>query len=91
MTRRKKKIVQVETTEQRHARIAHEAENLLAGGIWPDTIATTLNYANAGNLATKLKMWGYEDLSERFRRVNFDGLVAPSHRTNQERKRGASV
>jgi hypothetical protein len=81
----------IETTEERHQRIADEAEHLLAGGDWPDTIANRLGYADAGNLATVLKVWGYDRLSARFNRVNFDGLVAPSHRTAYERRRGAAV
>jgi hypothetical protein len=80
-----------ETAIQRHQRIATEAENLLAGGVWPETIAQRLGYANAGNLATKLKAWGYDRLSDRFQKVNFDGLVKPSHRTQYERRRGAAV
>ena len=80
-----------ETTEQRHQQIADEAQHLLDLREWPDTIAKTLGYANAGNLATKLKAWGYVDLSERFQRVNFDGLVAPAKRSAYERRRGAVV
>jgi len=78
-------------TAARHAEIAREAEHLINLKEWPDTIARTLGYADAGNLATKLKAWGYVALSERFNRVNFDGLVAPSHRTAYERRRGAAV
>ena len=80
-----------ETTDERHQRIAEEAQHLLDGGVWPDTIAQTFNYANAGNLATKLRLWGYVDLSKRFQRVNFDGLVAPAKRSAYERRRGAVV
>ena len=83
--------VPVETADERHHRIATEAEHLLAGGRWPDEIAVTLGYAKAGNLSTVLKKWGYIKLGERFDRINFDGLVAPSHLTAHERKRGAAV
>jgi len=81
----------VETTTERRQRIADEAAHLLAGGRWPDEIAVTLGYASAGNLCTKLKAWGFVTLSERFNRVNFDGLVSPSHKTTYERRRGAAV
>jgi hypothetical protein len=81
----------VKETEERHQQIAEEAQHLLDNREWPDTIAQTLGYANAGNLATKLKSWGYVSLSERFQRVNFDGLVSNSHRSAYERKRGAVV
>ena len=80
-----------ETTDERHQRIAEEAQHLLDGGVWPDTIAQTFNYANAGNLATKLRLWGYVDLSKRFQRVNFDGLTSEHTRTNYDRRRGAAV
>jgi len=91
-TSRKRRVKQVtETTEERHARIAAEAEHLLAGKVWPDEIAQTLGYADAGNLATVLRVWGYIRLSERFNRVVFDGLVSPSHRATYERRRGAAV
>jgi len=89
--RRRTKPAVVETTEERHQRIADEAQHLLEGGVWPDEIAQTLNYANAGNLATKLKSWGYTELGEKFQRVNFDGLVSNHTRTNYERRRGAAV
>jgi hypothetical protein len=81
----------IETTQERHQRIADEAEHLINLKVWPDEIAVTLGYANAGNLCTKLRSWGYVTLSERFNRVNFDGLVAPSHLTTYERRRGAAV
>lgn len=89
---RKRVIKQVvETTEERQARIAREAQHLLDLKIWPEEIAARLGYAKAGNLSTVLKKWGYVTLGERFDRINFDGLVAPSHLTNYERKRGAAV
>jgi len=80
-----------EATAERHAEIATEAEHLLRLREWPDTIAQKLGYANAGNLSTKLKAWGYAELGEKFQRVNFDGLVSNHTRTNYERKRGAAV
>lgn len=81
----------METTQERQARIAHEAEHLLDLKVWPEEIAQRLNYASAGNLSTKLKAWGYVRLSERFNKVNFDGLVSPSHLTAYERRRGAAA
>lgn len=80
-----------ETTEERHLRIATEARHFIELKEWPEDIAHKLGYANAGNLATKLKSWGYVELSDRFQKVNFDGLVKPSHRTQYERRRGAAV
>jgi uncharacterized protein YdgA (DUF945 family) len=91
VTKRKPKPTVVETTAERHQRIAEEAQHLLDMREWPDTIAQKLGYANAGNLATKLKAWGYVELGEKFQRVNFDGLVSNHTRTNYERRRGAAV
>jgi hypothetical protein len=91
VTKRKPKPTVVETTAERHQRIAEEAQHLLDMREWPDTIARTLGYANAGNLATKLRSWGYTELGEKFQRVNFDGLVSNQTRTNYERRRGAAV
>ena len=66
--------------------------HLLDGGEWPDTIARPLGYADAGNLATVLKVLGVRRPSvPGSNRVNFDGLVATSHLTTYERKRGAAV
>ena len=80
-----------ETPQEKRERIAEEAQFLLDMREWPDTIAQKLGYANAGNLATKLKSWGYATLGEKFQRVNFDGLVSNHTRTTYERKRGAAV
>lgn len=91
MGRRKSQGPETETTAQRHQWIAEEAQHLLDLKEWPDSIAQKFGYANAGNLATKLKAWGYVTLSERFNRVNFDGLVSPHTRTNYERRKGAAV
>jgi len=91
VTKRKSQGPEIETTEQRHQRVVEEAEHLLSLRVWPDEIAQKLNYANAGNLATKLKSWGYTELAEKFQRVNFDGLVSNHTRTNYERRRGAAV
>jgi hypothetical protein len=87
----RKRKTPVETPEEKRQRIVEEATHLLANGVWPDEIAKTLGYAAAGNLSTVLKKWGYVQLGERFDRINFDGMVAPSHVTAYERKRGAAV
>jgi hypothetical protein len=87
----RKRKTPVETAAEHHQRISEEAQHLLEGGRWPDEIARTLGYASAGNLSTCLKKWGYVTLGERFDRINFDGLVAASHLTTYERRRGAAV
>lgn len=68
--------------------VINEVTTLL-GTDWPESLAQRLDYPSAAALSDGLKRWGRYDLAARLNRVEWDGLVTDSHRTVNDRRKGA--